>query len=52
MTKSNTCEQCINCEYLEHGDMACEQKDDVLVYENFIPTKDYMWCNGKKFVER
>ena len=47
-----TCEECANCEYLEHGDMICSQKNDELVYEKFVPTKDYMWCGKKKFIER
>lgn len=50
---SKTCEQCINCIYLEQGDMYCELTigdDEIkLVYEEFCPTEDYMWCNGKKF---
>lgn len=53
-----TCEQCINCMYVEHGDMYCdltvdsENKNVKWVYDEFGPTEDYMWCNGKKFEER
>lgn len=47
------CENCINCMYLEHGDMYCDEHDDfALMYEEFVPTEDYMWCNGKKFERR
>ena len=47
------CENCINCMYLEHGDMYCDEHDDfALVYEEFCLTEDYMWCNGKKFERR
>lgn len=50
---SKTCEQCINCMYLEHGDMYCDEHEDfALVYDEFCPTDDYMWCNGKKFERR
>ena len=48
-----TCEQCINCMYLEHGDMYCDEHEDFeLVYDEFCPTEDYMWCNGRKFERR
>ena len=47
-----TCEDCVNCKYIECGDMICDQEDDVLIYEGFIPTQNYMWCKKKKFVER
>lgn len=54
--KSNnnkTCEQCINCMYVENGDMYCDEHDNFdFVYEEFSPTESYMWCNGKKFIER
>lgn len=50
---AKTCEQCVNCMYLEHGDMYCNQhKDFELVYDEFCPTENYMWCNGKKFERR
>lgn len=48
-----TCEQCINCMYIEYGDMYCDEKEDMpLVYDEFCPTENYMWCNGRKFIER
>lgn len=48
-----TCENCINCMYLEHGDMYCDEHEKfALVYDNFCPTEDYLWCNKKKFEER
>lgn len=48
-----TCEQCANCMYAEHGDMYCDEKEDMsLVYDEFCPTENYMWCNGRKFIER
>lgn len=48
-----TCENCICCMYLEHGDMYCDEHEDfALVYDEFCPTEDYMWCKGKKFEER
>ena len=48
-----TCENCINCMYAEHGDMYCDEHDNfAYVYDEFCPTEDYMWCNGRKFIER
>lgn len=48
-----TCENCINCMYQEAGDMYCDEHEDfALVYDEFCPTEDYMWCKGKKFEER
>lgn len=53
-----TCENCINCMYVEQGDMYCDLTVDEInenvkwVYDEFCPTEDYMWCNGKKFEER
>ena len=36
-----TCEQCINCMYIEHGDMYCDEKEDMpLVYDEFCPDKN------------
>ena len=50
---ARTCEQCINCMYLENGDMYCNEHEIFeLVYEEFSPTENYMWCKGKKFERR
>lgn len=53
-----TCDICMNCMYVEDGDMYCDltvdtEKEDVKwVYDNFTPTDDYMWCDGKHFEEK
>lgn len=48
-----TCENCINCMYEEHGTMYCDiHKKFAYVYESFCPTENYMWCNGREFEER
>ena len=48
-----TCENCINCTYVENGDMYCDEHERfAFVYDEFCPTDNYMWCNGKKFTER
>ena len=48
-----TCENCINCMYEGSGDMYCDIHERFpYVYEDFCPTENYMWCNGKKFEER
>lgn len=47
------CENCMNCMYEGNGDMYCDEHNEfALVYEDFCPTDDYLWCNKKKFVER
>lgn len=39
--------------YVEHGDMYCDEHEKfAYVYDEFCPTENYMWCNGKKFEER
>ena len=51
--KNIICENCINCMYQEAGDMYCDEHEEFAdVYENFCPTENYMWCNGKNFEER
>lgn len=48
-----TCEQCANCMYAENGDMYCDEHEEfAYIYDEFCPTEDYMWCKGKKFIER
>lgn len=54
LSKMKTCNMCINCMYVEHGDMYCDMYEDETkwVYDNYTPTNDYMWCRGKHFEER
>lgn len=54
LSKMKTCDMCINCMYVEHGDMYCDMCEDGTkwVYDNYTPTNDYMWCRGKHFKER
>ena len=48
-----SCECCGHCMYLESGDYVCTYKDEpILVYDNFEPTEDYMWCDGDYYIER
>ena len=48
-----TCENCVNCIYEGEGDMYCDEDENFdYVYESFCPTEKYMWCNGKKYIER
>ncbi len=49
------CENCKHCKLLKQGDMYCCKYDSsayVCVCANFCPTENYMWCEGKKFIER
>lgn len=54
--RNKSCEQCMNCMYVEHGDMYCDltigENEVKFVYDEFCPTEHYMWCNGKKFERR
>ena len=58
LSNQKTCDMCINCIYVEQGDMYCDLTVDAknydvkFVYDNYNPTEDYMWCNGKHFEER
>lgn len=58
MDNTPTCDKCINCIYLEQGDMYCDLTLDSvdesvrLVFEDFDPTIDYMWCDGKYYSKR
>lgn len=58
LSKMKTCDICINCIYVEQGDMYCDISTDynkdttAWVYDNYNPTDEYMWCNGKHFEER
>ena len=48
-----TYDTCINCTYVEHGDMYCDEHERfAFVYDEFCHTDNYMWCGGKKFIER
>ena len=29
-----------------------DSQDIKYVYDEFCPTENYMWCNGRKFIER
>lgn len=42
------CQDCDNCMYLEEGDSMCDVNDKIIL-EDWIPTDDYFWCNGKEF---
>ena len=58
LSNQKTCDMCMNCMYVEHGDMYCDLTVDVKkkkvkwVYDNYNPTENYMWCNGKHFEEK
>lgn len=55
--KAPTCETCDNCIAIGEGDHICyEVKSDdgnpaVVVISDYLPTKDYLKCGGKKYVE-
>lgn len=43
------CEDCEDCIYIEHGDQYCDLEDSwKLVFNNHIPTDNYMWCREKE----
>ena len=40
-----SCDNCANLCPIGEGDHICEEKP-VLVLEEYLPTDDYLWCNG------
>lgn len=50
MKKELFCDNCVNCMYLGEGNMACDLNDKTIA-DDFIPTENYMWCEGKKYEE-
>lgn len=41
-----SCDNCANLCPIGEGDHICEEKPGVLVFEEYLPTDDYLWCNG------
>ena len=47
--------ECINCEYcipIGEGDHICEENPHKIVLDDYIPSDDYNWCNGRYFRRR
>lgn len=46
---------CFNCEHcilIGEGDHICDERIGTVVLEEYGPTDEYMWCDGKLFEER
>ena len=46
------CETCINLVPIGEGDHICDEDPMKMVLEDYAPTDDYSWCQGKKYIER
>lgn len=48
------CVDCGHCIPIGGGDHICDEAepDEALIIEEYMPSDDYMWCNGKKFKAR
>lgn len=46
---------CLNCKYcipIGEGDHICEENPHKIVLNEYIPSDDYNWCNGRYFRRR
>lgn len=46
------CDLCINCIPIGCGDHTCDAEEPRIVLDEFMPTSDYMWCHGTRYIER
>lgn len=46
------CEMCENCNPIGEGDHICDEDPMKMVLENYAPTDDYLWCQGRKYIGR
>ena len=56
MPKNNkpakTCVNCEFCEYVGEGDFVCMLDIPVWIQEDWIPTSEYFFCEGKEWIRR
>ena len=45
--KHGDCFNCSNCQYHSEGDSYCDYNEPIFVIEDWLPSNNYMWCNGK-----
>lgn len=48
--KKGDCFNCGNCQYHSEGDSYCDYAEPVFVLEDWMPTKDFRYCNGKHWI--
>lgn len=46
------CFNCANCQYHSEGDSYCDYEEPIFVLEDWVPTEDFMYCDGKHWTER
>lgn len=47
------CLDCANAEYIGDGDYVCyENVEPKLVMIDFVPSKDFNFCRGRKWIEQ
>ena len=40
---------CYSCQYICEGDFICDRKPvPVMVVEDWVPTKEYLWCQKRR----
>lgn len=46
------CFNCTNCQYHSEGDSYCDYEEPIFVLKDWVPTEDFMYCDGKHWTER
>lgn len=47
------CHNCENCLYQCEGDFTCDASTpSEIVISDFVPTDDFLWCAGRKWVKQ
>lgn len=43
-----SCNDCEHCMYICEGDSICDINNKIIL-DDWTPTDEYFWCNGKKY---
>ena len=52
MGKNKDCTDCMNCIPIGEGDHICSEDPTKLVLDEYIPTEEFVWCDGEAWEER
>lgn len=50
--QNGDCFDCEHCQYHSEGDSYCDYEEPIFVLEDWMPTEDFRWCEGKHFLRR
>lgn len=50
--KIGDCFNCNHCVYYGEGDSYCDYDVPIFVLDDWSPSNDFMWCNGKHWEEQ